>query len=189
MAVQSELTELLIRWREGDGAVLDQLAVLVEPDLRKLAGRIFAREPAGHTLQPTALINEVFLRLLRQRKIGFRNRTHFLALAATLMRRVLVDHARKRRAAKRGGDATLVSWTEVDEPAARSESSVDLLALEDALEALEVVSARQSEVVELRFFGGLTVKESARVLGVSPETVKIDWSMARAFLYREIRGA
>ena len=191
-ATQNELTRLLILWQEGNSEALEHFASLVEPDLRRLAVGLLSKERTGHTLQPTALINEVFLRLLRDQKIEFQNRQHFFALAAKLMRRILVDHARKRNASKRGGGATLVAWSDVAEPAADSsvdDSSLDVLELEAALQRLESISPRQGRVVELRFFAGLTIRETAKILGVSSATIKVDWSMAQAFLYRELAGA
>jgi RNA polymerase sigma factor (TIGR02999 family) len=177
----SDVTALLHAWRSGDDSALDRLTPLVYDDLRRIAGRHLARERGGVTLQPTALAHEAYLRLARQERAAWQDRAHFLAVAALTIRRLLVERARRRRAAKRGGGALAVTWSEHDEPAA--EPGVDLVELDQALGRLAELSPRQGRVVELRFFGGLTVEETARVLDVSPATVKLDWQMARAWLY------
>ncbi len=178
------ITALLQDWSSGDPDALDRLVPLVDRDLRRLARSYFRRESPGHTLQATAVVNELYLRLLDQKRIRWQNRGQFLAVAATLMRRILVSHARKRQASKRGGDAVVLA---LDESLGISGArDPDLVALDDALEVLAKLSPRQSRIVEMRFFGGLTIDETASVLGISPATVKLDWSLARAWLYREL---
>lgn len=182
----ADVTALLEEWSDGDSRALDRLVPLLYGDLRRLAQSHFGRESSGHTLQATAVVNELYLLLLSQKRVNWRNREQFLAVAATLMRRILVDHARKRQAAKRGGDAVVLV---LDESLGVPENAnPDLVALDDALEALASLSPRQSRVVEMRFFGGLTIEETASVLGVSPATVKLDWNLARAWLFRELSG-
>lgn len=180
------VTRLLREWGAGDPGAPDLLMPLVYDRLRQLARRHLARERAGHTLQPTALVHETYLRLAGHHRIHWQDRGHFLALAATTMRRVLVSHARARLAEKRGGGGSAASLEDVREPAA--ERAEELVALDDALGALAGLDDRQARVVELRYFGGLTVEETAAVLGVSPATVKLDWSLARAWLRRELAG-
>jgi RNA polymerase sigma factor (TIGR02999 family) len=178
------ITALLERWSAGDRGALDQLMPWVFDDLHRIAARRLAVERADHTLQPTALVNETFLRLVQQRRVHWKRRAQFFALAATLMRRILVDHARARGAAKRAGRrVTLGSAVDVGVPA---EQGVDALALDAALQRLHAISPRQARIVELRFFAELGVEEVAAVIDVSPATVKADWAMARAWLYREI---
>jgi len=178
------ITALLERWSAGDRDALDQLMPWVAGDLRRMAARQLGAERANHTLQPTALVNETFLRLVRQRRVHWRRRAQFFALAATLMRRILVDYARARGAAKRAGrNVTLDSAVDVGVPA---EQGVDAMLLDDALRRLEAISPRQARIVELRFFSELGVAEVAAVMELSPATVKADWAMARAWLYREI---
>lgn len=181
------VTRLLSAWQAGDEEALERLLPLVYDDLRRIADRRLAGERAGHTLQATALVHEAYLRLVDHDRIQWQGRAHFLALAATTMRRILVDHARKQRAAKRGGDA--VTLTLDEDLAGGREPEVDLVALDQALERLAAEEPRQARVVELRFFGGLTVRETAEVLDVSPATVKLDWSVARAWLFRELGGS
>jgi RNA polymerase sigma factor (TIGR02999 family) len=184
---QSEggVTQLLLAWTRGDRAALNRLMPLVYEELRQLAGGYLVRERHDHTLQPTALVHEAFLRLVDHRSIQWQGRAHFLALAATLMRQLLIDHARKHRAEKRGGGGARVTLHEGD--AVIEARSVELIALDEALSALAAVDPRQARVIELRFFGGLTIEEAAEVLAVSPATVKLDWSLARAWLVRELR--
>jgi RNA polymerase sigma factor (TIGR02999 family) len=171
----------------GDPAELDACFPLVYDELRRLAGRYLRAEDVGHTLQPTALVHEAYLRLVGQRNVDWRNRAQFLGIAAEMMRRILVNHAVARRTAKRGGGAPRIA---LDETLRVLEADdVDLLALDGALGALAAVDARASRVVELRFFGGLGIEETAEVLGVSPATVKRDWTVARAWLRRELRAA
>jgi len=179
-----EVTRLLLAWNEGDEGALEKLVPHVYQELRRLARRQMLRERPGHTLQTTALINEAYLRLVDLRNVQWQNRAHFFALCARLMRRILVDFARSRQYAKRGGGGQPVSLDEslVVSPV----HSTDLVAVDDALKDLAKVDARKAQVVELRFFGGLTVEESAEVLEVSPETVRRDWRLAKAWLLREL---
>jgi RNA polymerase sigma factor (TIGR02999 family) len=180
------VTELLRAWSDGDDGALEQLLPLVEAQLRRLARGYMGRERPGHTLQTTALINEAFLRLTDARRVRWQDRAHFLGISARLMRRVLVDHARTRGYLKRGGGAQRVTLHEglVTSP----DPALDVVALDRALEALAKVDARKSRIVELRFFGGLTVEETAEVLHVSPDTVKRDWRLAKLLLLRELEG-
>lgn len=173
-------------WSDGNEAALEQLTPLVEAELRRLARTYMRRERRGHTLQTTALVNEAFLRLTGARSIGWQDRAHFLGIAARLMRRVLVDHARARGYRKRGGGAHRVTLDEgvIASPA----PTFNLIALDRALEALAAVDARKSKVIELRFFGGLSVEETASVLGVSVDTVMRDWKLAKAWLLKELRS-
>ena len=180
------VTQLLQAWSDGDEAALDQLLPLVESELRRLAGAYMRRERKDHTLQPTALVNELFLRFSRDgRGLRWQDRAHFMGLAARLMRRVLVDHARSRGYRKRGGDAQRVTLDEALLVA--PEASVDVVALDDALEAFAIVDARKAKVVELRFFAGLSIEEAAEVLDVSVDTVKRDWRLAKLWLLSELR--
>jgi RNA polymerase sigma factor (TIGR02999 family) len=178
-------TELLRAWSQGDGSALDKLIPLLYAELHSLARRYMRRERPDHTLQATSLVNEAYLRLIDVNRVEWRNRTHFLALAAQMMRRILVECARNRHRQKRGGGAVRVTIDDVGESAGKEER--DLVALSDALGALATVDARMSQVVELRFFGGLSVEETAGVLNVSPETVMRDWKTAKAWLLRELR--
>ena len=181
------VTQLLIAWGHGDQRALDQMLPLVYEELRRLAGHYLRREPTGHTLQPTALVHEAYLRLIDQRRADWTNRAQFLGLAASMMRRILVNHARDRVAAKRGGDAERVSLSLVEAPSGRPD--VELIALEDALKRLASLDPRKSRVVELKFFGGLTTEEIAEVLQVSGATVEREWSFARAWLYDAVEGS
>jgi RNA polymerase sigma-70 factor, ECF subfamily len=179
-----EATGLLLAWSRGDRGALDKLLPLLHDELYRLAARFMRRERANHTLQPTALVNEAYLRLVDQRTVRWQNRAHFFAIAAELMRRILIDHARKQRYAKRGGGA---AHALLDEAIVLSdERAAELVALDEALDALAAVDARQSRVVALRFFGGLTVEETAEVLELSRDMVKREWSTAKAWLYREM---
>ena len=180
-----EPTELLRAWSQGDEAAREKLIPLLYRELHSLARRYMRQERPDHTLQATALVNEAYLRLIDVTRVEWRNRTHFLALAAQTMRRILVESARNRHRQKRGGDAVRVSLADVEELPVPKER--DLVALSDALNGLAIVDARMSQVVELRFFGGLTVEETADVLDVSPETVMRDWKTAKAYLLRELR--
>lgn len=181
------VTELLRAWRDGDDGALARLTPLVETELRRLARGYMGRERRGHTLQPTALVNEAFLRLTDARQIRWQDRAHFLGISARLMRRVLVDHARARGFRKRGGGAQHVT---LDEGLIASpEPALDLVALDRALETLAAADVRKSRVIELRFFGGLSVEETAEVLHVSPQTIKRDWRLAKLWLLRELEGA
>ena len=181
----TEITELLIGWSNGNQAALERLMPMVEKDLHRLAHRYMRQENDGHTLQTTALINETFLRLVDQNRVQWQNRAHFYGIAAQIMRRVLLNYARDRKRDKRGGAAYKVSLSAVN--LMTEEDSVELLALDEALERLAVIDERKSRVVELRYFGGLSVQETAEVLKVSPVTVARDWDMAKAWLAREIR--
>jgi RNA polymerase sigma factor (TIGR02999 family) len=179
------VTQLLLDWAEGDQEALNRLMPLVYAELHRLANRYFRHERPGHTLQATALVHEAYLRIVDQRDVRWQNRLHFFAIAAQLMRRILVNYARDKHAAKRGGAEQKLSLDEaLALPAARN---VDLIALDEALTRLAGIEPQQSSIVELRFFGGLTIDETAGVLGVSPATVKNKWNLAKAWLYREVR--
>jgi RNA polymerase sigma-70 factor, ECF subfamily len=183
----SEITSLLHAWRRGDQLALEQLTPVVYQELHRMARHYMAREREGHTLQTTALINEVYLRLVKVKEVEWQDRAHFFAVSAQLMRRILTDFARSHQYQKRGGGAIHVS---LDEALTLSpQPALDLVALEQALTRLGQTDARKSKVVELRFFGGMTVEETAEVLHISSETVMRDWSMARAWLLRELAGA
>ena len=184
MLCVDDVTELLLSWRQGDAAALDRLVPLVYEELRRVARRHLQREEPGHALQATALVHEVYLRLVDVERLTLKNRTHFFAVAAKLMRQILVDHARRQHAEKRGGGATIVSLEDVS-PAAQP-PSVDVLALDQALEALSAIDSRQGSVVELRFFAGLGIDEAAEALGISTATVEREWAMAKAWLYRRL---
>jgi RNA polymerase sigma factor (TIGR02999 family) len=179
-----EVTRLLVAWGDGDRAALDRLMPLVHTELRRLARHYMSRERPGHTLQSTALVNEAYLRLVEQEGMRWENRAHFFGIAARLMRQILVEHARSRQAAKRGGGQYRLSLSRVDRSASRPD--VNLIALDEALGRLEALDPQKSRIVELRYFGGLSIEETAEVIGVSPATVKRDWSMARAWLRSEI---
>ncbi len=181
-----DITHLLARWRDGDEAALAQLIPIVHDELRRLARRQMAGERAGHTLEPTALVNEAYLRLVNLKQMQWQNRAHFFAMGARLMRRILVDFARSRGYRKRGGGAQQVSFTQALGVA--QDQPTDVVALNDALEALAGVDERASRVVELRFFGGLSVEETAEVLNVSRETVRRDWKFAKMWLLRYLRA-
>jgi RNA polymerase sigma factor (TIGR02999 family) len=183
---RAHVTELLLAWGNGDRAALDDLVPIIHEELRRLARHQMRGERDNHTLQTTALVNEAFLRLVDLQRIRWQDRAHFLALSARLMRRILVDHARSRSYQKRGGGAANVTLDEA--LVASPERGIDLVALDDALEDLARVDARKSQVVELRFFGGLSVEETAEALKVSPETVTRDWRLAKVWLLREISG-
>jgi RNA polymerase sigma-70 factor, ECF subfamily len=183
-ATPHEVTQLLRAWGQGDEAALAQLAALVEAELHRLAQGYMRREPEGHTLQPTALINEAWQRLIDWQNVEWQNRAHFFGVAAQMMRRVLVDHARRRRALKQGGTALRVSLTDAGNVA--NEPTADVIALNDALETLACFDARKSRIIELRFFGGLNEEETATVLKVSLRTLQREWSLARAWLFKEL---
>lgn len=178
------VTELLLDWSEGDHESRERLMDLVYQELRRIAGAQLRGERRDHTLQATALVNEAYLRLIDQTRVQWRNRAHFFGIAAQLMRRILVDHARRQRAAKRGGGATVLAINE--EVAAGIERDFDLVALDDALAQLYAFDARAAQLVELRFFGGLTIEEASEVMKLSPATIKREWRTARAWLHREI---
>lgn len=181
-----DITQLLRAWRDGDEHALAQLTPIAYSELRKAAKRHMAREREGHTLQTTALINEVYLRLVDLDDVSWQDRAHFFAICARLMRRILTDYARSRSYLKRGGDARRVTLDEV--LMVSTSPDLDLVALEAALNRLGALDARKSSVVELRFFGGLSLKETAAVLKVSSDTVTRDWNLAKAFLRREMAG-
>src|SRR5262245_3355906 len=179
-----EVSQLLADWNSGNQSALDRLIPLVNDELRRLARHYMSRERPGHTLQTTALVNEAYLKLVGQRSVHWENRNHFYAIAAQLMRRILVDHARTQNYAKRGGKTRAISLDETAIVSKKPER--DLVALDDALNSLAAIDPRRSKVVELRFFGGLSVEETAEVLKVSPVTVMRDWSVAKAWLYKTI---
>ena len=179
------VTQLLVAWSQGEQAALEKLVPLVYGELRRIARRYMGRERPGRTLQTTALVNEVYLRLIDASQVRWQDRAHFFAVSAQLMRRILVDFARSRRYLKRGGGAQKISFDEA--LVAPPERGRDLVALDDAMMALASTDARKSQVVELRFFGGLSVKETAEVLRVSQDTVLRDWSLAKAWLSREMQ--
>jgi RNA polymerase sigma factor (TIGR02999 family) len=180
-----EVTQLLNAWCKGDASALEQLAPIVESELRLIARQYLSKEAPGHMLQPTALINEAYLRLIEWNTVEWQGRAHFYAVAAKMMRRVLVNQAIARGRRKRGGSAILVTLTGAGDV---SHQSADMAALDEALIALSKLDTRKSELVELRFFGGLTAEETAEVLGISVRTVHREWDLARAWLFRELRG-
>jgi RNA polymerase sigma-70 factor, ECF subfamily len=184
-AAQGDITMLLKAWSEGDQTALEKLTPIVYKELHRLAGRYMKGERPGHSLQTTALVNEAYMRLVDYKRMGWQNRAHFFAVSAQLIRRILVEHARRRNL-KRGGGIRHVSLDEV--AVAGGARSVDLVALDDAMKALAQVDPRKEQVVEMRFFGGLSVEETAEVLKVSTITVMRDWSTAKAWLYRELGG-
>jgi RNA polymerase sigma factor (TIGR02999 family) len=178
------VTELLVRWRSGDPAALQALMPLVYDEMRRLAHRYLRRERPGHTLQSTALVHEAFVRLAGNALPQWEDRAHFFGIAAHLMRQILVEYARSRNAGKRGGAIVKLAIDNVDEPLARPD--LDIVALDDALKDLARIDPQQSRVVELRFFSGLSIEDTAQVLGISESTVKRDWNTARVWLYREL---
>lgn len=181
---QQDLTRMLTAWNDGDATALDRLMELVYPEMRRIAHRQLQRRQPGDSLESAALANEAYLKLVRAGRIRCENRVHFLALCAQIMRRILVDHARRRGFAKRGGEALFVALDEA--LVAAQARGVEVLALDDALDALARIDRRKSRVVELRYFGGLSLEETAQALGVSLDTVKRDWRMARAWLLAEL---
>jgi len=182
----SEVTQLLRDWSEGNSEAREELLQLVYTPLRELAGHHLRREREGHTLQPTALVHELYLKLIKQRRVDWSDRRHFFAVAAQMMRRILVDHARRRKSDKRGGEKVSIALDDALEVAAAE--SLDVIALDDALEQLAAIFPQQSKIVELRFYGGLTIDETAEVIGVSPATISREWTMARAWLRRALSG-
>ena len=179
----SQVTQLLAEWSKGDRAALEALMPLVYSELRRVANHYLSQEKPGHTLSATALVHEAYLRLVKQ-KLPWQSRAHFFAVAAQMMRRILVDHARSHNYAKRGGGVMTIT---LDSALASSDRELDLVALDDALLSLAKLDERQSRMVELRFFGGLSIEETSEVLGISAPTVKREWASARAWLFREIR--
>lgn len=182
---QNQVTQLLLDWGNGDKAALEKLVPVVYQELRRLAAYYMRRERPGHTLQTSALVNEAYMRLVDYSQMRWQSRAHFFAVAAQAMRRILVEHARKRHFAKRGGGAVKVSF---DEAAIVSqEQAADLVALDDALTSLEAMDERKARIVELRYIGGLNIEETAEVLAISAATVQREWRAAKAWLYREIK--
>jgi RNA polymerase sigma-70 factor, ECF subfamily len=182
--VPEGITQLLLKWSGGDSSAREALMPMVHGELRRLAGKYMRRERVNHTLQPTALVNEAYLRLVDQQQVKWQNRAQFFGLAARMMRNILVDHARSHQAAKRGGQQYSVSLSRADRVLEKSE--IDLVALHEALERLAVNDPQKARIVELRFFGGLTIEETAEVLDISHATVERDWKMARAWLRSEL---
>lgn len=185
-ASSTQITQLLARWSDGDNSAREALIPLIYDELRRVAHNALSRRRPGHTLGSTALVHEAYMRLVRRSSVHFENRAHFFAVASHLMRRILVDHARKHNAAKRGGDnLTLVLDDAIASPEHRE---LDLSHLDDALSALARLDERQASIVEMRFFGGLSVDETSHVLGISPATVKREWATARTWLYDAMTG-
>lgn len=181
----SEVTALLTRLSGGDKSVIERLMPLVYDELHRRASSFMRQERPDHTLQPTALVHETYLKLVEQRAATFKNRAHFFALAATLMRRILIDHARARLSAKRSGEQSPAALLNADQ--LRTDTPRGLLAVDEALKRLRTLDPRQEQIVEMRFFGGLTVKETAEVLGVSTRTIEREWTIARAWLYIQLK--
>ena len=190
MQSQENVSQLLIEWSKGDQKALDKLMPMVYSELRRLASNYLRRERQGHTLQPTALVNEAYLKLIDQKNAKWQNRAQFYGVAAQLMRRILVDYARQHQAAKRGGsDQQRLSITSAGQLGGKrlaTEPQIDLLALHEALEELATIDSQQARIVELKFFGGLSIEETAEVVGVGHATVERDWKMARAWLRRKL---
>lgn len=181
-----QVTELLLEWRQGDDAALEKLTPLVYDEIRRIAHRFMQRERSGHTLQTTALVNEAYVRLLGKQQIDWDSRAHFFAVTAQVMRHVLVDHARRRRYLKRGGEAQRVP---IEDVALMSDKRAgELIALDEALDRLAEMDQRKARVIELRYFGGLSLEETAAILDVSVMTVRRDWRAAKAWLYNAVRG-
>jgi len=181
------MTQLLIRWGDGDRAALHQLTPLVYDELRRLAQSFLRRQAPQHSLQPTAIVHEAWLKLLDHTHLTWQNRAQFFGLAAKVMRDLLVDHARRHQAAKRGGGEPNLSLIDAEKVAGKPAREIDLLALDEALQRLAEISARRSQIVELRFFGGLNNQETAAVLGVGERTVERDWTLARAWLFKALQ--
>jgi RNA polymerase sigma-70 factor (ECF subfamily) len=186
IGVPQDISGLLAAWSNGDEEALRSLMPFVYPEVRRIAWQRLARRGPGHTLESAAVVNEAYLKLIRARGVHCESRVHFFALCAQVIRRILVDHARNRRYAKRGGGAAPVSLDET--VAAGGERQIDVLALDEALESLSKFDPRKSRVVELRYFGGLSVEETAEALGISPETAKRDWKTAKSWLFGELSG-
>ena len=182
-----EITQQLIAWSKGDAAALDKLIPVVYRELRRMADYYLRGENPGHSLQPTALVHEAYLRLIDQTKVEWQNRAHFFGVAAQMMRRILIDHAKAKHRGKRGGTATRVTLEEG--VAFTQERAAELVALDDALKILSEIDERKSRIVELRYFGGLTVEETSQVVGVSDKTVMRDWNLAKAWLYQQLTNA
>lgn len=184
LSSEPDVTELLLEWQQGDRAALDRLTPLVYDELRRIAHRYMQRERGGHTLETTALVNEAYLRLVGQQKIEWQNRAHFFAVTAQVMRRLLIDHARRRHYAKRGGEAQQVSLGEAS--GMSQPRAAELVALDEALDELARLDPRKSRIVELRYFGGLSLEETADALDISAMTVRRDWRAAKAWLYKAV---
>ena len=185
MSETQNITQMLRQWRDGNREVLEELMPLVYTELHRQAARFLSRERRDHTLQTTALIHETYLKLIDQREVNWESRTHFFAIAANLMRRILIDYARSKNREKRGGDYLILPLEEAEQVAGK-EKSIDLMALDEALTRLERIDKRQARIVELRYFGDLTLEETAKALGISRTTVADDWAMAKAWLHREL---
>lgn len=185
MTADREVTQLLIDWSNGDREALDQMMPLVYSELRRMAASYLSRERRDHTLQPTALVNESYLRLIDQKRVNWQNRAHFFGIAAQMMRRILINHANERVAAKRGGGAIKVSLSEAESEMEITDAS--LLALDEALKRLSELDSRKSRLIELKFFGGLTTEEIAEVMQLSHATIEREWTLARAWLHREMQ--
>lgn len=180
-----QVTEILLQWEQGDKQALDRLVPIVYTELRKIAARYMRREVRDHTLQTTAVVNEAYIRLVDQKRVHWKSRAHFFAIAANIIRRILIDYARAKRSAKRGGD---VQKLQLDEAAMITEERAsELIALDQALITLETHDRQQSQIVELRYFGGLSVEETASVLEISAADVQREWTLAKAWLYRQLR--
>lgn len=184
-ATKPEMTELLVAWSNGNDDALSALAPLVQQELHKLARRYLSHERAGHSLQPSDLVNEAYLRLIDSKTVEWQSRAHFFGIAAQVMRRILVDHARRRNELKHGGGAMQVSLTAAEQMA--QEQNTDVLALDEALQQLATFDPRKSQIVELRFFGGLSETETAEVMKISLRTIQREWNLARAWLYQQLR--
>ena len=184
MSSTHEVTELLTAWSGGDKAALDKLMPLIHQELRRIAHRYMSRERPGHTMQTTALVNEAYLKLVNREGVHWQNRAHFFAIASQLMRYILVDHARSHAYAKRGGGTQTISLDEA--MVVSQERAAEVVALDDVLKQLAEIDPQQSRIVELRFFGGLTIEETAVVLSLSPATIKREWTSAKAWLYHEL---
>jgi RNA polymerase sigma-70 factor (ECF subfamily) len=185
-AIQQEITQLLLKWGKGDADALECLIPVVYPELRRMARRYMGKENSQHTLQTSALINEAYLKLIDQQAVEWQDRAHFFAAAALVMRRILIDHARRYRYEKRGGGARRIDLDDIAVIA--DERACEFVELDAALDSLAKIDQRKGRIVELRFFGGLTVDETAEVMKLSPITIKREWRVARAWLYREISG-
>jgi RNA polymerase sigma factor (TIGR02999 family) len=183
--MQKDITTLLVEWSGGNRAALDELLPMIYAELRQLAARALSRERPNHTLQSTALTNELYLKLIDQKRVQWRDREHFFAMASQIMRRILVDYARRLHAQRRGGHHTMITLDEALAP--QQDRDLNLVELDNALEALSQIDPQQARIIELRFFGGLSIEATARILGVSSSTVNREWNLARAWLYRELR--
>lgn len=186
MAEPQDLTQLFISWRRGDKSALDEMTPVLYDELRRMARRMLSAERPDHTLQPTALVHEAYLRLINQHAVDWRNRAHFLGVAATMMRRILINHAKANQAAKREGFAAAISLE--DALGVFTNPQVDLLDLDQTLDKLTALDPQQGKVVELRYFGGLSIEETAEVMGISPATVKREWGTARLWLLQQMEG-